>query len=1103
MGTRHLSVVVSFAVASIVAASRADAAGAKGFANKPGGGFNDPIIQIDASRTIDPQQPFNLGQTFSRTESQLNDLFRFDTASDTYKVNEQLPTIPPTANGTNQFIRITFPFAIHSKKIRKSLVKVSATTAATSYLTPNIEITDQNGNHISGIPVINGRDPFNVKVFNTVGFPQWLDSSGKNQLVGKNRLSYIATLPTDTEVQSIAAFGSTDVDPETVGAGVNEIRVRIHKVGKTIINGFWVLKIGDGAGLPKSAGTLTITNVEAKSPVVPAQLSLAGDPVVESFSRYVVRYSEPVVPRSVGFSADFVEKFNATNPIIPFLYNGNLGLIPNTDPQSLTVSMVNGLFLSATPNNLTGIVVPTDIRPINPNNFSEYVVDPLVEVPPDLDVNVNGIRLATQTWPTNDPANPTMKSVATTLYNAQFDDAPSSVTTFHSSGKQTFTNAPVAPQAIYYNCLSGSGMGAINLDGNGFETNDPATSKVLLLTNFIAMSSCTTSFVLPGASLLGCNPNTFGDPGTILPGPPPTYVPPTAPVGVGNNPVGHLGGPTPIPGINEGSTGSTASQGNPNTLYGSGFETVVKSSSGDPRLVRSPKVGSVGDVAIGDFLDTLFFNTTNPFAGNALHASLNGTALNRNSISDPPTPNPPPLAFQVGLPPVDVVFSKQDLLKPAFVIEGEEVFSAIQSNFGKVHLIQNPAPNLGQGDRLPTIPQAGPQKASFTAGPAAFGSRQQIGNFLYVTDRDNSKVQILNSNNFSIIDSLKLPDPEGLGLSPDLRRLYVTNYGDDTVSIVGADPFGPFFHQEINRLKTGNGPRAVSAQTDGEDVFICNYLGNSISILSPSSQTIRKTISDANIKRPVRAVLTPRQLLTGWTAGIYFGYILCNQSQQVVVYESGPSGTTGIGFDDVRWVSTGTYKDIRGGCYDPGSYPGAVVGMAGGVYLAHRDPDTGMPMVSRIAFTAQQPAAGPQPILKLAGNTASATDRAFTKVGTWGGPLVPFNQRLNYGGQDQAPYDVALADFRTSDFFSTSALVTPTNFGSLTGLQSANAPSLNNRSPIRIVQGAPIQANYADRMYVSFPGDDVIEVLDANNAGIKLNTIHGAPRVAALTTFWD
>ena len=160
-------------------------------------------------------------------------------------------------------------------------------------------------------------------------------------------------------------------------------------------------------------------------------------------------------------------------------------------------------------------------------------------------------------------------------------------------------------------------------------------------------------------------------------------------------------------------------------------------------------------------------------------------------------------------------------------------------------------------------------------------------------------------------------------------------------------------------------------------------------------------------------------------------------------------------------------------------------------------------MVSRIAFTAQQPAPGPQPILKLAGNTASATDRAFTKVGTWGGPLVPFNQRLNYGGQDQSPYDVALADFRTQDFFSTNPLVTPTNFGSLSGLQSSIAVSLNNRSHLRIVQGAPISVNYADRMYVSFPGDDRIEVLDANSAGIRLNAITGVPKVGELTTFWD
>ncbi|MBK6942883.1 MAG: hypothetical protein IPH13_22145 [Planctomycetes bacterium] len=1102
---RSVQRLVGAVGAFVFVASSAVAAGNSGFANKPGGGQNDPVIVIAASKVVDLDHPFDLGQVVSRTEAQANDAYRFDPATDRFGVVNLPPTLPPTANGVNQFIRITFPFAIHSAKTRKSLVRVNAQYAATSYLTPNLEITDQDGNHVAGIPVINGRDPFNVKVFNTVGFPQWLDENGKNVLVGKNHLTYVATLPTDTEMTSIAAFGGTAGDPQTVPASVNEIRIRLRKVKNITVNGFWVLKVGDANGLPRAPGTLTVTAVSAKSPLTPAQTTLAGLDVVHSFSRYVVAFSEPTVPQSVGMSAAFANAFNAANPPIPWLYSGNLNAVPN--PNNLLVPLFPNFAMTASPNGVTSFNVPFDARPINPNNLSEYVVEPLLDLQGDVDVTLTALRISQNTGPTADVANPTWSSAPTSLYDVPFDDAASASTSFHTGGTQAFVNAPVSPQALYFTPLSGTGLGVVNLDGSGYETNDPATSKVLLVTNLFWAASCATGATLPGSASFGCNPNTFGDPGQIAATPPAL---PTAPIGLGNNPPGHLGGPTPIPGVNEGSTGSTAAGGNPNSLFPSGFETVVRNSKGDARLTRAPAIGSVGDVAIGDFLDTLFFDTQNPAAASAFHQSVvNGNVMNRNSISDPPVPNPPPLQLAVGLPPVDVAFNKVGLLKPAFVIEGAEVFPAIGALPGRLHLIHNASPSGGFGDRFPTFPHDGPQAATFSAGPAAFASRQQIGNFLYVTDRDSGKVAVLNSNTFGIVDSIKLPDPEGLALSPDLRRLYVSNYGDDTVSIVGTDPYGPFFHDEINRVKTPNGPRSIVCQEDGEDVFVCNTLANAVSILSPKTQTFRKVIKDQGLKKPWKVVLTPRQVLTGWTSGIYFGFLIGQQSSQVLVYESGPGGPTGYGLDDIRWVADGQYSNMRGACYDPGTYAGSQVGLQTGLYLTHRDAQTGLAMVTRIAFVNQLPLPGPIPVGlgTLPSNPqtplGNLTFRVFQPVGSWGGPLVPLGQKLNYGGNDQQPFDVALADFRTQDFFSTNPLVIPTNFGSLSGLQSSIAVSLNNRSHLRVVQGAPISVNYADRMYVSFPGDDRIEVLDANAAGIRLNAITGVPKVGALTTFWD
>ena len=52
----------------------------------------------------------------------------------------------------------------------------------------------------------------------------------------------------------------------------------------------------------------------ARRPVSPPRTAGNGNQVVESFSKYIVEYTEPVVPESVGFNAAEVKAYNATNP---------------------------------------------------------------------------------------------------------------------------------------------------------------------------------------------------------------------------------------------------------------------------------------------------------------------------------------------------------------------------------------------------------------------------------------------------------------------------------------------------------------------------------------------------------------------------------------------------------------------------------------------------------------------------------------------------------------------------------------------------------------------------------------------------------------------
>lgn len=1108
------------------------AAGKYGFADKPGGGQNDPVIQVSAFIGPGSSPGTTNGAVVSLTEEQANALYKFDSGQGVFQLSAKTPTIPQTTATENQWIRIKFPMDISSAKIRKTLMKNKAALIGTSFLTPNISITDEGGTHIEGIPVINGRTAQNKKVFgpsagaNGEAFPLWLDSKGKNLLVGKKIFTYVATVRdldvADQEFISTAAFGGTTADPLT--STKKEIRIRLQAVGGVEVNGFWVIKIGDNSGDPLTPViplTISTNAITALDPVTPTEF-VNMNQVVEPFTKFLVEYSEPIVPSSMGFSAKQVSEFNASNPVFPMFFNGNTGVIPNPDTSALNIPIYPAFRVTASAGTSgSSFVVPFNVRPINPNNLAQYIVNPIIDVPGDVDVTLKGLDATTNLQ--NTGAGP-VPFAASSLYRVQFDQ-PNGEKTFHTNLGRAWVNVPVAPQAIYFSPLAGGGIGAINLDGNGFETNDPAVKRLLILTNGTGICACLNNAIsgfFPGPSALGCNPPAFGDQGVA-----------GNSIGIGGNPPGLLGGPTPVPGVNEGSEGSTAN-GSLGTfgLFPRGFETVCRDSRGNARLQRAPEVGSVGDIQVGDFLDTLFYDRLNPAAQTAVHGSLFlGVPITRNSISDPPVPNPPPLRLPVGLPPVDIVYDQQKLLKPAFVIIGAEPFPNCPGA-GNPYCVPNtampPIPpfvpacppttpylllpdpfNPVVGDHFPVFAQNGP--AYQTHGSInAFAARQQIGNFLYVTDRDENVVKVLNSNTFSVLDKIETPDPEGLGLTSDLRFLYVSNFGNDSVSIIGTNPFAGGFHTELTRIPVGSGPRAVSAQADGEDVFVANYLGNSVSIIDLKSQTVRNTLTDS-VKRPWEVITTPRQSLTGWLQGTYNAFIANQGTGEINVYESGPTGT--VGADAIRWKiqASEQFFDMRGMTYDPfAQVPGVYTPgfFPGGVYITHRDLETGLAVVSRGVFTEQKPAAGilpPQPFPGTILNSPGAFERKFAISASWGGPLVPFEQKLNLGGQDQTPYDVALNDFTAKSFYST--VVTEgyqTNIGASLAIPTAQVSVENGKHPYRVSAGGGIIPTYVpDRLYISFPGDSRIVVVDPAFPGVPLNVIENAPVVGSMATYFD
>ena len=320
----------------------------------------------------------------------------------------------------------------------------------------------------------------------------------------------------------------------------------------------------------------------------------------------------------------------------------------------------------------------------------------------------------------------------------------------------------------------------------------------------------------------------------------------------------------------------------------------------------------------------------------------------------------------------------------------------------------------------------------------------------------------------------------------DNRYVFTSNAGDDTMSIIGADPKQVDFHTEIARIPVGRGPRAISCQTAGEDVFVVNELDNTISIVELGTLTVRKTL-DALIDGPRDLVVTARQAGFGWQCGVYFCYIANFTGNNVVVYESGPDGPQGIGCNNVLGALPTVDSDAelfepRGMVYSP--YYNDTGVYAGGVFVAHRD-NAGRGLLSHIQFT-HQAFFGALPCVLPPGRffiPPGFNVREFAITGQWG--LDASN--LLFGSK---PSSVTLNDYKYDSY---SAL--PTLTPSQDGRGTPGFGGKNTRHPIQFLNPPDPRAPHTavvepDRMYVAFEDTDRIQVLDPLRVGATIGEIN-------------
>jgi YVTN family beta-propeller protein len=252
------------------------------------------------------------------------------------------------------------------------------------------------------------------------------------------------------------------------------------------------------------------------------------------------------------------------------------------------------------------------------------------------------------------------------------------------------------------------------------------------------------------------------------------------------------------------------------------------------------------------------------------------TGSNLNCTNVPAVYGPPITGILTLLPPTDRIANTAVLGVPGDLEVGS---------------FMNPASTITDSPRMTTVPgvlddQNGvaPSGILRCLNPMLPPPQPPYGNRLYVTDTSQQSLKVFNSYDFSLITTIPgVASPFGLGISPDLQYIYVSNNLQGTIQRVNSNPASPQFHTVVNTITVGNGPRSVSVHPDNEDVFVCNYAENSVSIIRTNTQTERTRITTG--LGPSDVFITRRMLCMGCTAE-YMAFIPNVFSNSISVYES-------------------------------------------------------------------------------------------------------------------------------------------------------------------------------------------------------------------------
>lgn len=125
---------------------------------------------------------------------------------------------------------------------------------------------------------------------------------------------------------------------------------------------------------------------------------------------------------------------------------------------------------------------------------------------------------------------------------------------------------------------------------------------------------------------------------------------------------------------------------------------------------------------------------------------------------------------------------------------------------------------------------------------------------IYVTQERSNNVVVINRDTDQIISMIEVgKEPHGIAILNSLNRVYVTNSGEDTISVIDTQT-----NRVLNKVNTrlGSQPEGIAASSDGRIVVVCFFGTNQVSIRDANS--MRELIALTVDKGPLRVVIDPR-----------------------------------------------------------------------------------------------------------------------------------------------------------------------------------------------------------------------------------------------------